>query len=121
DKDKKVIYLYATNVAEQHAYIDAAKNRGYDVLLMDTMLDPHYINHLEAKLKDVQFVRVDADTVEKLIKKDETSASKLTEDEQKKLQPVIEEVVDKEQFSVVFESLSEKDSPMLITRPEFMR
>jgi molecular chaperone HtpG len=89
-------------VAEHHAYIDAAKIRGYEVLLMDTMLDPHYINHLETKLKDAQFVRVDADTVDKLIKKEENKISKLSED-------------------VVFENLSETDSPMIITRPEFMR
>ncbi len=121
DKDKKVIYLYATNIAEQHAYIDAAKNRGYDVLLMETMIDPHYINHLEAKLKETAFVRVDSDTVEKLINKDDKQESKLSEEEIKNLQPVIEGVVPKEQFMVVFESLSEKDAPMLITRPEFMR
>jgi molecular chaperone HtpG len=121
DKDKKLIYLYATNVHEQHAYIDAAKSRGYEVLLMETMLDPHYINHLESKLKDTSFVRVDADTIDKLIKKDENSVSKLSDEQQKQLQPVIEGVVSKEQFSVVFENLSEKDAPMLITRPEFMR
>jgi molecular chaperone HtpG len=121
DKDNKLIYLYATNVAEQHAYIDAAKSRGYEVLLMETMLDPHYINHLESKFKDTQFVRVDADTVEKLIKKDDNNISKITEDDQKKLQPIIEDTVTKEQFTVVFENLSEKDQPMLITRPEFMR
>ncbi len=121
DTEKKVIYLYATNVSEQHTYIDAAKSRGYDVLLMETMIDPHYINQLETKLKDTAFVRVDADTVDKLIKKDEKQISKLSEEEIKQLQPVIEGVVPKEQFMVVFESLSEKDAPMLITRPEFMR
>lgn len=121
DTDKKVIYLYTTNVSEQHAYIDAAKSRGYDVILMETMIDSHYINQLETKLKDTAFVRVDADTVDKLIKKDEKQPSKLSEEEIKQLQPVIEGVVPKEQFMVVFESLSEKDAPMLITRPEFMR
>jgi molecular chaperone HtpG len=121
DKDKKLIFLYATNVQEQHAYIDAAKSRGYEVLLMETMIDPHYINHLESKLKDVSFVRVDADTIDKLIKKDENTVSKISEDQQKELQPIIESAISKEQFTVVFENLSEKDSPMLITRPEFMR
>lgn len=121
DKDKKTVYLYATNIQEQHAYIDAANNRGYDVLLMDTMIDAHYINQLESKLKDTQFVRVDADTIDKLIKKDDKQPSKLTEEEIKALQPVIESVVPKEQFMVVFESLSESDAPILITRPEFMR
>ncbi len=121
DKDKKLVYLYATNAQEQHAYIDAAIDRGYEVLLMDTMLDPHYINHLESKLKNTSFVRVDADTVDKLIKKEENVISKLSDDQQKLIQPLIEGVVNKEQFSVVFENLSEKDAPMLITRPEFMR
>ncbi|MCC6372691.1 MAG: molecular chaperone HtpG [Bacteroidia bacterium] len=121
NKDNKLVYLYATNVQEQHAYIDAAKARGYEVLLMDTMLDPHYINSLESKLKDVSFVRVDADTVDKLIQKEENTISKLTEEQQKELQPVIEDTISKEQFNVVFENLSETDSPMLITRPEFMR
>jgi molecular chaperone HtpG len=121
DKDKKVIYLYATNTEEQHTYIDAAKNRGYDVLVMDSPLDAHYINHLETKLQDTQFVRVDSDTVDKLIKKEDAQVSKLTEEEQNKIKPVIEGVVPKEKYTVVFESLSETDSPMLITRPEFMR
>lgn len=121
DKDKRLVYLYTTNIHEQHAYIDAAKGRGYDVLLMDTMIDAHYINQLESKLKDTSFVRVDSDTLDKLIKKEETMPSKLTEEEIKQLQPVIEGVVPKEQFMVVFESLSETEAPMLITRPEFMR
>lgn len=121
DKDNKTVYLYSTNALEQHAYIDAAKNRGYDVLIFDTMLDAHYINHLESKLKDAQFVRVDSDTVDKLIRKEETTLSNLTEDQQKQLQPIIEGTISKEQFTVQFESLTEKDAPMLITRPEFMR
>ncbi len=121
DTDKRLVYLYSTNPIEQHAYIDAATGRGYDVLLMDTMIDSHYINQLESKLKDTSFVRVDSDTVDKLIKKDENQPSKLSEDEIKQLQPVIEEAVPKEQFMVSFESLSEKDAPMQITRPEFMR
>ncbi len=121
DKDNKIVYLYATNVQEQHAYIDAAKSRGYEVLLMETMLDPHYINQLEGKLKDTSFVRVDADTVDKLIKKDENTVSKITEEQQNQLKPIIEGTVSKEQFMVSFENLSEKDAPMVITRPEFMR
>jgi molecular chaperone HtpG len=121
DKDKKLVFLYATNVDEQHTYIDAAKSRGYDVLLMDSPLDPHLINTLESKLTNTQFVRVDSDTVEKLIKKDDAQISKLTEDDQTKLKPIVEGVVAKEKYAVVFESLSETDSPMLITRPEFMR
>jgi molecular chaperone HtpG len=121
DKDNKVVYLYTTNPEEQHAYLDAAKSRGYEVLIMDTVLDAHYINHLESKLKDVSFVRVDADTIDKLINKEDTSISKITEEQQNSLKPIIEEAVSKDQFSVVFENLSESDAPMLITRPEFMR
>lgn len=121
DKDKKLIYLYTNNVTEQHSYIQAAKDRGYDVLVFDTPLDPHFIGKLESTLKEVAFVRVDADTVEKLIKKDEEQVSKLSDEQKKELQPIVEEVVAKDKFTVVFESLSEKDAPMLITRPEFMR
>ncbi|HKC67194.1 MAG TPA: molecular chaperone HtpG [Bacteroidia bacterium] len=121
DKDKKLIYLYTNNVTEQHSYIQAAKDRGYDVLVFDTPLDPHFIGKLESTLKEVAFIRVDADTVEKLIKKDEAQVSKLSDDQKKELQPIVEEVVPKDKFTVVFESLSEKDAPMLITRPEFMR
>lgn len=121
NKDKKVVYLYATNAEEQHAYIDAAKSRSYEVIMMETMLDSHYINHLESKLKDISFVRVDADTVDKLIDKDENTISKMTDEQQTELKPVIEALVNKDQFSVVFENLSETDAPMIITRPEFMR
>lgn len=121
DKDNKVVYLYTTKQDEQHSFIETAKERGYDVLVMDSPIDPHYINKLESKLKDTTFVRVDADTIEKLIRKEDAQPSKLSEDEQKKLKPVIEEVVPKEKFTVVFESLSEKDAPMIITKPEFMR
>jgi len=121
DKDKRLVYLYATNKDEQHVYIDAARNKGYEVLIMETVLDPHYINHLESKFKDSAFVRVDSDTIDKLIKKEEKNESKLNEEQIKQLQPVVESVVPKEQFMVVFENLSEKDAPMLITRPEFMR
>lgn len=121
DKNNKLVYLYTSNPVEQHAYVDAAKERGYDVLVMDSPLDAHYINFLEQKLKDASFVRVDSGTVDKLIAKDEPTPSKLNEEEQNKLRPVIEGLVPKEKFSVVFEPLSETDQPMLITRPEFMR
>ncbi len=121
DKEGNVIILYATNKDEQYAYISSAKDRGYDVLLMNTPLDSHYINHLESKLEKVRFTRVDSDTVEKLIKKDGELPSKLTEDDKKKLQPIFEGFVDKMQYSVAFEDLSETDLPVTITRPEFMR
>ena len=121
DKDKRVIYLYTTNVDEQHSFIATAEDRGYDVLVFDSPIDSHYINQLESKLKDTSFVRVDADTIDKLIKKEEAQPSKLSDEEQKQLQPIVEGVVPKEKFIVMFESLSEKDAPMLITKPEFMR
>ncbi|MDP2385318.1 MAG: molecular chaperone HtpG [Bacteroidota bacterium] len=121
DNDKRVIYLYSSNPVDQHSFITSAKDRGYDVLVMEGPLASHYINHLESKLENTAFVRVDADTVDKLIKKDEEQISKLNEEEKKTLQPVIESVVPKEKFTVVFESMSEKDNPMLITQPEFMR
>jgi len=121
DKDKRVTYLYTTNTEEQHSFIATATERGYDVLVMDSPIDSHYINQLESKLKDTSFVRVDSDTIDKLINKEDVQPSKLSEEEQKQLQPVVESVVPKEKFTVVFESLSEKDAPMIITKPEFMR
>jgi len=121
DKDNRVVYLYSSNAEEQHGFIETATARGYQVLVMDSPIDPHFINQLESKLENTSFVRVDADTIDKLIKKDDAQPSKLSDEEQKKLQPVVESIVAKEKFTVVFESLSEKDAPMLITKPEFMR
>lgn len=121
DKDKRVVYLYTTNPTEQHSYIEVAKDRGYDVLVMDSPIDAHFINFIEQKIENTSLVRVDADTIDKLIKKDEQMPSKLTEEQQKSIQPVFEENVAKEKYTVVFESLSETDSPVLITQPEFMR
>ena len=121
DKDKKVIYLYTTNIEEQHSFIETAKGRGYDVIVFDSPIDSHYINQLESKLENTSFVRVDADVIDKIIKKDEDQPSKLSEKEQNILKPIVEGTVPKEKFTVVFESLSEKDAPMIITKPEFMR
>lgn len=121
DKDNKVVYLYTNNVVEQHSFISTADERGYDVLLMDGPFDSHFVNHLESKLENISFVRVDADTIDKLIKKDEVIPSKLNEEEQNKLKPIFESVLPKQKFTVVFESLNESDNPMIITQPEFMR
>lgn len=121
NKDNRIIYLYTTNTDEQHSYIEAAKERGYDVLVFDSPIDSHFINHLESKISETSFVRVDSDTIDKLIAKEEAQPSKLSEEDKKQLQPIVEGLVAKEKFSVVFESLSEKDAPMLITKPEFMR
>lgn len=121
DKDDKLIYLYSNDVQAQHSYIESAKERGYDVLVMDSMIDPHFINFLESKVENSQFVRVDSETVDKLIKKDEPMPSKLSDAEKDALRPLVEEQLPKEQFNVMFESLSETDAPMMVTRPEFMR
>ncbi len=121
DKDKRTVYLYTSNPEEQHGFIETASGRGYDVLVFDHPIDSHFINQMESKLKDISFVRVDSDTIDKLIKKEDSMPSKLSENEQKQLQPIVESVVQKEKFTVVFESLSEKDAPVIITKPEFMR
>lgn len=121
DKDKKVVYLYSNNAVDQHSFIAAAIERNYDVLLMEGPLASHYINFLESKIENTSFVRVDSNTVDKLIEKEENTVSKLNEDEKKQLQPVIEAVVPKERFTVMFENMSEKDVPMVITQSEFMR
>lgn len=121
DKDKNVIYLYATDVDEQHAYIAKAKEKGYDVLLMDSVLNSHYINLLEQKIEKTRFVRVDADTVEKMIAHDDAIPEKLTKEEQDKLRPIIENEVDKARFTVQLESMESDDQPMVITQNEFMR
>ncbi|MBI5541399.1 MAG: molecular chaperone HtpG [Bacteroidia bacterium] len=122
DKHKNAIYLYATNKEEQYTYIDVAKNKGYDVLFMDGQLDPHFINQLEGKLKNTMFKRVDADTIEKLIEKEEVKKVDLTEDEQMELRHMfLGALPESDRFFVSFEALSENDSPVLITRSEYMR
>jgi len=122
DKDKKLVYLYTTNKEEQHSYIEAATARGYDVLLMDGVLDNHFINTIEHKLENTSFVRVDADTIDKLIKKsDDDSLSKIDDKQKEALKPVFESVVDKSKFTIVFDNLSETDLPVMITQPEFLR
>ncbi len=121
DKDKKVVHLYAADTEDQHTYIEAARERSYDVLLFDGPLDNHFINHLEQKLEDVKFTRVDADVMDKLINKEDLMPSKLTEEEQKSIKELIEKTIDNKDFIVVFENLSHEEMPMIITRPEFMR
>ncbi len=121
DKDGNLIYLYATNLHDQFSYIESVKERGYDVLLLDGIVDTHFINTLEQKFEKCRFTRVDADTAEKLIRKDDEMPSKLDEDQKKVLQEIIEKQVDSKKFTIIFESQSEKDLPLMITQPEFMR
>jgi molecular chaperone HtpG len=122
DKNKTLIYLYSTNKTDQFTYIDKAKSRGYDVLLLDGQLDVHLINQLETKLKDTRFVRVDSDVVDKLIQKEESRESKLTPDQKEDLKSVFNvKVKSKEIYNVVFETLDENEAPVIITQSEFMR
>ena len=121
DKDKNVIYLYASNAEEEHAYIAAAKAKGYDVLLMDSVLTAHFVNLLEQKTDKTRFVRVDSDVVEKLIPHDDAIPAKLSQEEQDRLKPLVEERVDKQKFTVMMESLEASEQPMMVTQPEFMR
>lgn len=122
DKDKRIIYLYANNIEDQFGYIETAKEHGYDVLVMDGVLDSHFINSLEQKLTDSSFARVDSNTADKLIVKDDTVLpSKLDEKQVEALKKAFDDAVDKKHFEVVFESLSESDAPVMITQNEFMR
>ena len=122
DKNNKLVYLYATNVEEQYSYIQAARDKGYDVLLMNGQLDSHYINHLEQQFKDSSFVRVDADVISKLIEKESSEDSKLNDDQKRFLKPVFNSILpSKANYSVTFENLSESDNPVVITQSELMR
>ncbi len=121
DKDKKLVYLYANNQDEQYSYIQNAKDRGYDVLIMDGVLDPHFINTLEQKLSDTVFARVDSNTIDKLIVKEEEAPSKLDDKQKEALKKAFERNIDSKQFEVTFENLSESDMPVTIIQNEFMR
>jgi len=123
DKNKSLVYLYATDRDEQFSYIEAAKAKGYDVLLMDGQLDTHFLNHLEPKLKESRFARVDYEIVDKLIEKDENRESKLTSAQESDLTPVFQSQLPGQemQYFVSYESLSEEDYPVMITQSEFMR
>ncbi len=121
DKDKKTVYLYTSDVQEQHTFIETATEHGYDVLVMDGPLDNHFINTLEQKFENTTFARVDADVIDKLIAKEDAMPSKLSDEEKEKLKPVFEQVAGGTNYTVSFESLSENELPVQITRPEFMR
>ncbi len=121
DKDGNLVYIYSNNPDEQFSFIETVKERGYDVLQMDGVIDTHFINGLEQKFEKTRFIRVDADTVDKLIRKEDALPSKLDEEQQKLLKEKIEKQLDKTKFTVTLESLSESEQPMLITQAEFMR
>ena len=123
DKDNKVVFLYATDVKEQYTYIETAKGKGYDVLLMDGQLDTHFINHLEQKNSDHRFVRVDSNVIDKLIPKEETKEVALSHEEQEELRAVFTSQLPKEEgmFMVNFEAMGENGDPVIVTRSEFMR
>jgi len=122
DKNKTLIYLYTTNKVDQHSYIEEAKSRGYDVLMMDGQLDPHLINALESKLKDSRFARVDSDVIEKIIVKEDRKEVALSTYEQNDLRAVFEGAVKSEDhYWISFEDLGENASPVVITHSEFMR
>lgn len=122
DKDKKVVYLYATDTDEQYAFIEAAKNKGYDVLLMDCELDSHYVNLLEQKIPDTKFARVDSDTIDNLIPKSEKVKPEMAQADKDDLSAMFKAVLPKDNdYFVEADNLGENAAPVVITRNEFMR
>ncbi|MDG0967848.1 MAG: molecular chaperone HtpG [Flavobacteriaceae bacterium] len=121
DKDGKLIQLYASNIDEQHAYIEAAKAKGYTVLLLDSPIIGHLIQKLETSEENLSFARVDADQIDKLIAKEDTAPAKLSEESQEKLKIIVEEIVPKSSYTVQLEPMDSSAQPFLITQPEFMR
>lgn len=122
DKDKKVVYLYATDTDEQYAFIEAAKNKGYDVLLMDSELDSHYVNLLEQKIPDTRFARVDSDTIDNLIPKSEKVKPEMAQADKDDLSAIFKAVLPKgNDYFVEADNLGESAAPVIITRNEFMR
>lgn len=122
DKDKKVVYLYATDTDEQYAFIEAAKNKGYDVLLMDCELDAHYVNLLEQKIPDTRFARVDSDTIDNLIPKSEKVKPEMAQADKDDLSAMFKAVLPKgNDYFVEADNLGENAAPVVITRNEFMR
>lgn len=121
DKDGNLIILYTSNADEQHSYIQSAKDKGYEVLLLDSPIVPHVIQKLEGSKEKISFVRVDADHVNNLIKKDEPVISKLNDTEKESLKKNVEETIKDTKFTVQLEDLDSTDAPFTITQPEFMR
>ncbi len=121
DKDEKLVVLYASDKEAQHSYIEAAKGKGYEVLLMDSPIVSHLMQKLETSKEKVSFARVDADHVDNLIKKDDTAISKLSDEEKEKLKTEIESVLEDKGYTIQLESMDSNASPFIITEPEFMR
>ena len=121
DKDGKTIILYASNIDEQDSYIKAAESKGYKVLLLDSPIVPHLIQKLESKKENISFARVDSDSIDNLIKKEDNIISKLDDKEKDKLKTYIEAVIPKEKYTIQLEALDSKELPFIITQPEFMR
>ncbi len=120
DKDGTLVILYASNQDKQHSYIEAAKEKGYEVLLLDSPIISHLIQKLETSKEKISFVRVDSDNVDNLIKKEDDKISKLSEEEKVKLKADFEKVVPKE-YSIQLEAMDSNSAPLIITQPEFMR
>ena len=121
DKDGKLIYLYASDQDAQHSYIEGAKAKGYQVLLLNTPIVGHLLQKLESSKENISFVRVDSDSIDNLIKKEDTTPSKLSEDEKTALKERLETVIPSSTYTVQMESLDSSSSPFVITEPEFMR
>ena len=121
DKDGKLVILYTSNKDEQHSYIEAAKDKGYEILVLDSPIISHLIQKIETSNDKITFSRVDADVIDKLIKKENEELSKLDDKEKEKLKKIIEENVPKEKYTVQLESMDSNAAPFVITFPEFMR
>ena len=121
DKDDKLVLLYASNKEEQHSYIAAAKDKGYEVLLLDSPIISHLIQKMETSQEKISFARVDGDHIDNLIKKDEEAISKLSDQEKETLKTFLTQTIPAEKFSVQLEAMDSKSNPFIITEPEFMR
>jgi len=120
-KDGNLVYIYTNDPAKQHAFIDSAEKKGYDILLMNTPIDNHFIGHIEHKLEKTSFKRVDADVADKLIKKDDAPEHVLTEEQSAKVKTVFEKAISKPGYKIEVESLNPEELPVTITMDEFMR
>ncbi len=121
DKDEKLVILYTSNIEEQHSYISSAEEKGYTVLLLDSPIISHLIQKMEGSKDKISFARVDGDSIENLIKKDEVIVSKISDKEKEKLKPMIEEIVKESGYMVQIESMDSKSLPFVLAQPEFMR